>query len=385
MGGFFQGLLGDLLKLLRTDSPFQWELALQLALSVASEGAEDGNVDPVERMRFEELTHLAELHVADVAGISPASGRLEVHPVGRAEWARRSLLAWRPLLERLAAALNRRAAPPPAPEAEGELSALLGLWAETIAPAMIAMQIGSLVGHLAQRALGQYDLPLPRPGNELLAVPQNVRSFCADWSLPIDDTVVWLAVRDVAAHAVWSRPHVRERLETLLLERAGSFAPDPGAFESHLSQLGDAGDLPALTRLLGDPAMLGRLVDSAELRRVDAELSALAAVAGGFVEWVTDTVARRVVGTRLPIREAMRRRRVEHDDASRGAEALLGLRLDQATLDRGEAFVRGVLERGGEEELALLWRSATSLPTPAEVEAPGLWIERIHLPDPGAD
>jgi hypothetical protein len=31
-----------------------------------------------------------------------------------------------------------------------------------------------------------------------------------------------------------------------------------------------------------------------------------------------------------------------------------------------------------------LWRSARELPTPAEVEAPGLWLARIDLPDPDA-
>jgi uncharacterized protein (DUF2342 family) len=54
--------------------------------------------------------------------------------------------------------------------------------------------------------------------------------------------------------------------------------------------------------------------------------------------------------------------------------------LDQEGLDRGEAFVRGVLERGGESELAKLWVIEANLPTPAEVDAPGLWIERVNLP-----
>jgi uncharacterized protein (DUF2342 family) len=75
----------------------------------------------------------------------------------------------------------------------------------------------------------------------------------------------------------------------------------------------------------------------------------------------------------------MRRHRIERGDEARSAEALFGLSLDQEGLDRGEAFVLGVLERGGESELAKLWVVEANLPTPAEVDAPGLWIERVNL------
>jgi uncharacterized protein (DUF2342 family) len=39
----------------------------------------------------------------------------------------------------------------------------------------------------------------------------------------------------------------------------------------------------------------------------------------------------------------------------------------------------GVVERAGEEGLARLWHSEKELPTPAELEAPGLWLARIDL------
>ncbi len=393
MGGFFQGMLGDLLKLLRTDAPLQWDLALQLAQSVASDGASEPNVEPVERIRLEELTRIAELHVADVTGMTTGAGGrpLAVVPTGRAEWARRSLLGWRGLFESIAKALGPApgaAGPPAAPDAQAaaDLGAFLGQWASTIAPAMIAMQVGSLVGHLAQRALGQYDLPLPRTGDdELVVVAANRRIFAEDWGLPADDVSLWLTVRDVAVHAVLARSHVRDRLTELLVAHAEGFSPDPHALEARLGEVGPAGDLPGLTRLLGDPAALGELVDTPELRRVRAELDALVATIEGYAQWVTDTIGARAIGARVPVREALRRRRVERGEDERGAEALLGLALSQELVDRGEAFVRGVLERGAEAELAALWTVPGHLPTPAEVDAPGLWIARVNLPplEPG--
>jgi uncharacterized protein (DUF2342 family) len=40
-----------------------------------------------------------------------------------------------------------------------------------------------------------------------------------------------------------------------------------------------------------------------------------------------------------------------------------------------------VVERGGDDALARLWSEPRTLPTPAEVDAPGLWLARIDLPD----
>jgi uncharacterized protein (DUF2342 family) len=139
-----------------------------------------------------------------------------------------------------------------------------------------------------------------------------------------------------------------------------------------------------LTSVFGDPSGFGRAADSPESRRVRAELGAIMSALAGYVEHVTWTAAARVIGSQAQLREALRRRRVERGEGERAAEALFGLRLDQDEVDRGTAFVQGVLDRGGDAELAMLWVVEQNLPTPAEVDAPGLWIERINLFADGA-
>ena len=93
-----------------------------------------------------------------------------------------------------------------------------------------------------------------------------------------------------------------------------------------------------------------------------------------------DSVGHRLISSYGSLTEALRRRRVERGEADRFVERLFGLELGQAQFDRGAAFVTGVLERGGEQALAQLWTSARHLPTPPEVDAPGLWLERISIP-----
>jgi uncharacterized protein (DUF2342 family) len=45
--------------------------------------------------------------------------------------------------------------------------------------------------------------------------------------------------------------------------------------------------------------------------------------------------------------------------------------------------VAGVLDRSGELQLAKMWADAANLPTPSEVDAPGLWLARLDLPADG--
>jgi uncharacterized protein (DUF2342 family) len=57
----------------------------------------------------------------------------------------------------------------------------------------------------------------------------------------------------------------------------------------------------------------------------------------------------------------------------------LGLELERTHYDRGAAFCNGVVERGGLDQLNRLWTSVEMAPTPAELDAPGLWLARIDL------
>ena len=92
-----------------------------------------------------------------------------------------------------------------------------------------------------------------------------------------------------------------------------------------------------------------------------------------------DVVGGKLIAGYPMLTEALRRRRVSAGEADRFVERLFGLELGQATYERGAAFVAGVVERAGEDGLRRLWADAANLPTPPEVDAPGLWLARIDL------
>jgi putative hydrolase len=325
---------------------------------------------------MEELTRVADQHVRDITGLDPSpSGSVAgVAAVSRAEWASRTLDHLRPLLERLAQSLGS------APVEAGP-DELLGNLGQVMAPVVMGFTAGSMVGYLARRALAQYDLPLPRPaGDDLLIVPEGISEFASDWSLPGDDVRMWICVHELTHHAVLRIPHVRDRMQALLDEYVGGFRPDPSSLEGQLSGI-DPGDPSSFQELLSNPETLLGAVQTAEQRQTQARLSALAAAITGYVDHVLDSLGGRLIGAYGPMTEALRRRRVESSDSDRFVSRLLGLEMDQRQYDRGERFAQGVAERAGSEGLSRLWTAAENLPTPAEIDAPGLWLARLDLSD----
>lgn len=387
----FEGLpfLGDLGKMLggfgAGGGPLQWDAARQMAMQIATGGESEPNVDPVDRMQVEELARVADLHVAQTTGLSTSiTGRsVAVVPVTRLQWVQRSLDAFKPLFDSLASSLG---APPasqdPDAEAGDPLSAMLGQVMGAMAPMMLGVTAGGMIGHLAQRSFGQYDLPVPRqPSDELLLVLPNVLAFADDWSIERDDLLLWLCLHEITHHAVLGVPHVREALERQLREYAAGFRPDASALTDKLGEvdMSDPSSLEQLQGVLGDPEAVLGAIQTDEQRAMLPRLEALVAVIVGFVDHVMDTVGNGLIGSYPMITEAVRRRRVEADESDKFVARLFGLQLEQPTYDAGAAFVDGVVDRAGFEGLEPLWRAERFLPTPPEIEAPGLWLARLEV------
>ena len=383
----FQGIpfLGDLAKILRQQGAVSWDAAGQLAFQVATGGESEPNVDPLERIRLEELARVAELQVAQPPGSrsprpagpsrsspspAPSGCRPACPPSGPAS------RAWRRSLS---------ASPPEADPVTGDPTAMLGNLMGMMTPMLLGMAAGSMVGHLASTSFGQYDLPIPRPPtDELIVIGRNVDQFAADWSLPGDDLRLWVCLHELTHHAVLGLPHVRARLDDLLNQYAAGFEADPNALEERFGQLdiSDAQGMAGLQSMFNDPEAILGAVQSPAQRDLLPHLDALLAVIIGYVDHVMDSIGEGLISSYTMLSEALRRRRVTADESSRFVERLLGLELTQEQCDRGEAFVAGVVERAGKRGLERLWRSERELPTPAEVDAPGLWLARIDLPDP---
>ena len=253
----------------------------------------------------------------------------------------------------------------PETPATGDPLAWMGPLMQMIGPMMLGMTAGSMVGHLAHRALGQYDLPIPRPsGDELLVVPANLDAFGEAWSLPLDDLRLWVCLHDVTHHAVLGVPHVGARVTALLHEYLAGFEANDSPLEDRLQELEvqDPSALPDLQALFGDPESLLGAIQSPQQRALLPQLEAIVTVIVGYVDHVMDTIGEGLLQSYSMLTEALRRRRVEAAPSDRFVERLFGLELTQAQYDRGGQFIEGVVERAGDAALTRLWESERNLP-----------------------
>ena len=383
LGNPFEGMpfLGDIAKLLGQQGGMRWDSARQLAISIATEGTSEPNVDPVERIA----------HRAAGPGGRPPRGRRhrpvhlrrrpagqrrarEPHPLGDGQ--PRGLPAARRAPRRGPRHHRPRAS---RTESDDPMAGMFAGMLQMLQPMVLAMTAGSMVGHLGapQPRAVRPAHPPPGPGrrrDELLLVVPNLDAFADEWSLARDDLRLWVCVHELAHHAVLGVPHVRATMDDLLTPLRLRLPQRPGRARGAPRR-----DRPHR------PERPGRAAGAHRLTRPRARRHHLAGAGrrcgpSSRRSWrwwsASSTTSSTSSGGKLiasypMLTEALRRRRVEAAEADRFVERLFGLELGQATYDRGAAFVDGVLERAGEDGLRRLWADAGQPPHPRRGRRPG--------------
>jgi putative hydrolase len=398
---FSQLDLAQVMRLLQSEGPVNWEIAHQIAGYVALDGATgEPSITDAARDELIELARAAESHVVAETGLSSALG-LKTSTIGRREWADLSLDALRPVLEALATTLRQALEagdddlPGPGEHPSGASPSSMpfgfagggggadpfGGLLTMLAPLLLGVQAGSMVGYLGQHALGRYDLPLPTDDDPSLAfVLPNLTAFEEAWSLEPKDLRFAVALHEVVHAAERSVPWVRERLVRLAIEYVSAYEVDSPAFEQQFGEV-DPNDPSSFAGIAEHPEALLGAMQSERQPEILARVQGLTMVLEGYADVVIERLGTRLVPDFSRIHEALQRHHLERGEAERFIEQLLGLRLDREHYERGESFCRGVIERAGLEGLNRLWESERMLPTPNEIDAPGLWLARIDLPD----
>ena len=389
--------------------PVNWELARQVGIATASFGEDDPTPTDDDRREMADAVRLAELSVSDLTALPMPSDLAQVRVIRRAEWVEANIRSLDdvigPVASKLAASLESfggegmggMGAPgalpgvgfgpsgPPSigsgsdlegPDMTGGGQAMFGQLMGTLAPLLMGAQVGTVLGGLAQRAMGQYDLALPRKDPALLFVAANIARFESDWSLPRREVRTYIALHEVAHRfefaQAWVRPHVLELLNDLvrhaevdvagLQQRLESLDPtDPDAMREAMAGAGN----------LFDPAQ-----SDPEQRLRVARLQAFMAAAEGYGDHVTKTIGHRLLPSFDRIEEALIRHR--EGRGSEGAlEQLLGLEVTMEQYRTGEDFCSTVVRDADEATLSRMWGSADSLPSMPELEEPTLWLSRI--------
>ena len=185
------------------------------------------------------------------------------------------------------------------------------------------------------------------------------------------DLRFYLAVHEVVHAATRSVPWVRNLLVALSTEYVSAYNLDPGLLESRLGSL-DPSDPQAFETLAAQPEELLGALRSPAQDVIQARLRVFTTVLEGYADTILEQVARRLVPSYAQIHEAMQRHRIERGEAGQFIESLLGIDLGRDDYTTARRSVRASSNSAGLDGLNRLWTDESMVPTPAELEAPGL-------------
>jgi putative hydrolase len=381
--------------LLSSPGPINWELARQVAIATASWGADDAAPTPEDTKGLADTVRAAELAVAEFTGL-PSPGDLpDVQAVRRGQWVEANIRGLRELLEpvavKLGGAMNEAGGMAgtgasgvpfglPLPEDSGsgesgsqaEMAAMLF---QRMAPLLLGAQFGAVLGYLAQRVLGQYDLALPRSSGSLLFVVPNIAKVEHDWSLPPVEFRAWVTLHEVTHRFEFSPPWVRPHFIGLVKDLVEHAEVDFSGMERGFEDV-DFSNPEALSQAFeGAGNFFGESSDPEQRLRI-ARVQAFMAAAEGYGDHVMEAVGRKMLGSYARIEEAMVRFR-EGRAGEEAMERLFGLEMKRQQYLSGRMFCARVAELTDEATLGRMWESPESLPSMPEIEEPTLWLARM--------
>jgi coenzyme F420 biosynthesis associated uncharacterized protein len=366
-----------------------WDLAVTTAKRLVRPGPPlsreeaDDVVADLRRLAVE-----AERHVQDYTRLEPAGPATPISVVDRPEWVRSNVAGLRvvtaPLIEKLSDRNRSHVA-------------------TAVGRRVTGVQLGSALAYLAGKVLGQYEVFLPpdeyrlpagpdgatgtgpaAPGaaadglvGRLSLVAPNVAHAERTLGVVPRDFRLWVCLHEQTHRSQftavpWLRAHLESEIGAfieatdldpdVLAERVRSaVAALRGAIRDH------GPNSPSVVEALQTPAQ----------RAVLDRLQALMTLLEGHADQVMDAVGPKVVPTVSDIRAKFDTRRGSGSPLDRFVRRLLGLDLKLQQYRQGGAFVRAVVAEAGVDGFNLVWQSAATLPTRAELVDPPAWMQRV--------
>jgi putative hydrolase len=362
--------------LLAGSGPINWELARQIGIASAVWGKDDAQPTEDDRRGLEDTVRAAELHVAELTGLSAPAEVAPVQAVRRGEWVEATIEGLKDLVAptalRVADAFTKAQLQDAPAEAAQMAQGVLG----QLTPLLLGAQAGVVVGTLAATAFGRFDVAVPRRGPAQLSfVVPNIAAFERDWSLSPMEFRAWVALHEVAHRFEFARPWTYPHLLELIRDFASTLEIDVQGIRERLEQV-DPSNPEALQGILQQDQSLFGGADDPEQRLKLARVQAFVAAAEGYGEHVTAALGRKLLGSYDRIVEALGR---GHEDVDRDAvfSQLLGIEIRREHAGRGAAFCERVVEQTDEATLARMWDGPESLPSMPEIDEPTLWLARM--------
>lgn len=347
-----------------------WDIATSVATRIS--GA-DGGISTLDRARlqheYETMVREIEGPIANYTGTTLPLGEIDVRVLDRAEWIQANVVSFkqmfRPLEEVYVETLAKNGTGFP------------GM--TRLSRTTLSTQVGVLLGFLARKVLGQYDISLlghePMDAGKLYFVEPNIRKLETSLQVPAGDLRKWIALHE-ATHAhefevnPWVRGYLNTQLDSYLRSMAEELTSPAGSMVGGLASR-------MLTNLRNGHNIIEAIM-SPHQRQLLSRLQGLMSLAEGYSNHVMNRVGEQLLPSYAEIHE-----RVEHRQSNRSQIEelflrLTGLKMKMEQYALGEKFAGRVADERDVAFLNLAWSSPELLPSEAEIRDPDGWIARVE-------
>ena len=332
-----------------------WDLAVRIGGRLAGDGPTVGRDEAaaiVEELRAgaDRSTGL----VREFTGLVAREHSAPVLVIDRASWVQANADAFATLLAPIVDKLTEKKPP-------------TGITA-AIGSRVTGAEVGSVLGFLASKVLGQFD-PFHEPDGRLLLVAPNVVHVEREIHADPADFRLWVCLHE-ETHRVqftavpWMREHLFEQMQAI------AATLEPSSFlEGGLKRVTDA--------VRGGGGSLVDLIGTPEQKEIVDRVTGVMSLLEGHADVVMDGVGPRVIPSVAQIRASFDERRKGVGTLDRLLRRLLGLDAKMAQYRDGAAFVRHVVDKVGMDDFNAVWAGPENLPSKAEIADPAAWVTRV--------
>ena len=350
-----------------SDALINWDIAARAAKRVVRGGPEvslDEAKDAVAQLR--ECAIQADEHVSRITKIAQPPHTSPTLVIDRPGWIDVNSESvghlMGPLVEKLASTNTTSAA--------GRL----------VGSRVTGAEAGVVLGFLASRVLGQYDIFGPRGGQLLLVAPNIIE---AERKLDVNPTDfrLWVCLHEVTHRLQFTAVDwLGQYLRTQIAELVDATDLDSDSLKQKVKEI--AAEFKKRAKSSADDSGRGMgiisLAQTPQQREIIERMTAVMSLLEGHAEYVMDEVGPSVVPSVAEIRRKFKRRRAGRSPVDRILRKVLGLEAKMRQYAEGRKFIDGVVAEVGMDGFNVVWSSPDNLPTMPELKEPSLWVQRVH-------
>lgn len=344
-----------------------WDQARSIALRVSQWEQAPIPDRAARRAQYAHFVERSEPLIAEYMGVQLPEPINRLHVVDRREWLLSNFNSFERIFAPVEDLYTRI----------GARQSMMGTTLGEINSKIIGAQMGVLLGFLARRVLGQYDLSLLSPDPEvrgtLYFVEPNIARVQTQLGLNDADFRLWITLHECThVFEFEAFPWVRSYFNELLRQFLGSVSDQLSSLGVGIGQL--AGQL-----LRGQGA--GRhWIESMltpDQQRVFDQMQALMSLVEGYSNHIMNAIGVQLLPSFHQIEQRVQQRQQNKPLLEELFNRLTGMDLKLAQYQQGEAFVNAVVAARGVRFFNQIWERPENLPSMAEIRDPQRWITRI--------